>query len=89
MAASVTIHFEVDAKTGKRTITIRYQSDPGALPMEHEEEHRELVEKLIEGGLIAASEAGHVIIERETAGASSTEPDREREPERQAVEQES
>lgn len=73
MSASVTIRYEVDPETGERTIVVSYQSEPDALPMEHEEEHRELVEKLVEGGLIGAAEAGEVRIEREGAGTAPVE----------------
>jgi hypothetical protein len=69
MAANLTIQFTVDPETGERTIVVRYRSDPDALPQEHEEEHRALVEQLVEGGLIPAAEAGRVRIEREPAAA--------------------
>jgi len=87
MAARMTIRFEVDPNTGERTIIIGYQSDPDALPMEHEEEHRALVEKLIEGGLITAAEAGKVTIEREAAPSATAETERAPDQERQAVKQ--
>lgn len=39
-----------DAKTGKRSVTIGYESDSDALPNEHEEDHRRLVERIVPGG---------------------------------------
>jgi hypothetical protein len=60
----VTLRLEVDPHTRRRVILVSYASDPDALPHEHEEEHRALVEKLVQGGLISAEEAGLVQIER-------------------------
>ena len=45
------LRLRVDPVTGKRTIAIDYSSDADALPMEHEEEHRRLAEKIVDGGL--------------------------------------
>jgi hypothetical protein len=45
------LRLRVDPTTGKRTIAIDYASDSDALPIEHEEEHRKLAEKVMEGGL--------------------------------------
>jgi hypothetical protein len=41
----------VDPATGRRELVIDYASDADALPMEHEEEHRALANKLLDGGL--------------------------------------
>jgi hypothetical protein len=49
--ASATLRLSVDPVTGQRTITIAYARDPDALPQEHEEAHRALVERLFEGGI--------------------------------------
>ncbi len=76
MAASMTIRFRVDPKTGERSIIISYESDADALPMEHEEEHRNLMEKLLEEGLITAEEAGTITVEREPIEKSSEEVSR-------------
>jgi hypothetical protein len=70
---SLTIRLQVDAQTGKKNILVSYRSDEDALPMEHEEEHRRLVEQLVEGGLLGAGEAGQVIIEREAAAPAAVE----------------
>jgi len=88
MASRMTIRFEVDPKTGERNIIVSYESEPDALPMEHEDEHRRLVNQLIEGGVIPAEEAGKVKVERAPAGAAeNAEPSDEAEPERAKVEQ--
>jgi hypothetical protein len=66
--AELTIRLQTDPRTGKKSIIVRYRSDEDALPLEHEEEHRLLVEKLIQKGAIKAGDAGRVVIEREGAG---------------------
>lgn len=63
--AELTLRLVVDPTTGKKNLIIAYESDSDALPMEHEEEHRRLVDTLIEGGALAAAELGAIIIERE------------------------
>jgi hypothetical protein len=49
--AELVLRLRVDPLTGKRTIAIDYSSDADALPIEHEEDHRKLAEKVMEGGL--------------------------------------
>ncbi len=74
--ASLTIRLRVDPATGKKDVLIDYHSDSDALPIEHEEEHRRLVEKLIEGGVLKAAEVGKIVVEREQEqrGPAPTEP---------------
>jgi hypothetical protein len=62
--AQMTIRLRIDPNTGKKDIIVSLRSDADALPHEHEEQHRALVEKLIEGGIVKASELGQLIIER-------------------------
>ncbi len=63
--AEMTIQLRIDPNTGKKDIVISLDSDADMLPHEHEEQHRKLVEKLIEGGMIQASELGKIVVERE------------------------
>lgn len=72
---SARIRLEIDPVTGKRTVTIGYESDLDALPHEHEEAHRALVQKLFERGIIEESDT--IKVEREGAGAGSTSEARE------------
>ena len=82
------IHLEVDPKTQKKNIRIKYRSDSDALPMEHEEEHRRLVDQLIEGGALKAAELGTVTVERENeVSLPQTATETEEASEEQAVEQ--
>lgn len=62
--AEMTIRLRIDPNTGKKDIVIALRSDADALPHEHEEQHRKLVEKLIEGGVLKAAEVGQIIVER-------------------------
>ena len=48
--AKAILRVEVDQATGKRTLSIAYESDEDALPQEHEQAHRALAEK-VTGGL--------------------------------------
>ena len=62
--AEMTIRLRVDPATGKKDIVVSLSSDADALPHEHEQQHRALVEKLIRGGLLQASEVGQIVVER-------------------------
>lgn len=83
----VTLRLEVDPHTRRRIVLVSYESDPDALPHEHEEEHRALVEKLVQGGLISAEEAGLVQIERPAVVAAPAAAAAEAPAEREAEEQ--
>ncbi|WP_020473752.1 hypothetical protein [Zavarzinella formosa] len=58
--AELTIRLRKDPETGKHDIIIDLESDADALPHEHENMHREAVEKLLGKGSV-----GKVIVERE------------------------
>ena len=62
--AEMTIQLKIDPATGKKDIIIALRSDEDALPHEHEQQHQRLVEKLIEGGVLKASEVGQIVVER-------------------------
>jgi hypothetical protein len=83
----MTIRLLRDPDTGKQNIIVKLRSDEDALPHEHEQMHRALVDKLIEGGLLKAGEEGNLIIERqeETAPAEpeSNTPEQQRQAQRQ------
>jgi hypothetical protein len=61
----LTIRLVVDPDTGKKNVVISYTSEADAMPMEHEDEHRRLVDALIEGGALSAAELGQIVVERE------------------------
>lgn len=70
--AEVTIRLVVDKVTGRKDVVISYTSDADALPFEHEDEHKRIVDRLLEGGLVKASELGNVVVER--VGGAEAEP---------------
>jgi len=61
----LTIRLVPDPTTGKRNIIISMKSDEDALPHEHEQQHRALVDKLIHGGILKAEELGTITVSRE------------------------
>jgi hypothetical protein len=63
--AEMTIRLRCDPETGKKDIIISLTSDADALPHEHEQQHRALVEKLLNRGLLTESELGKIVVERE------------------------
>jgi hypothetical protein len=63
--AEMTITLRIDPVTHKKDIVVTLRSDEDALPHEHEQLHRQLVDRLTEGGLLSAGEAGKLVIERE------------------------
>lgn len=69
--AEMTIRLQIDPATGKKDIIVSLRSDDDALPQEHEQQHRELVDKLIEGGVVKAGEVGKIVVEREEESAIS------------------
>ena len=63
--AEMTIRLRINPETGKKDIIIGMRSDEDALPHEHEQQHRNLVDRLLEGGLLKADEMGKIVVERE------------------------
>ena len=80
--AELTIRFWKDSETGKHDIIIDMKSDEDALPHEHEQMHRELVEKVI-----GKNNVGKVIIEREDEKAPAAPKEEPPQQERQAQKQ--
>jgi hypothetical protein len=79
--AELTLKLHIDPKTGKKTIVADYHSDADALPNEHEEEHRRLVKKLVEG---ASLEGGDLVVDREAEDAPAMDEE-ERQGEREGA----
>ncbi|HEV3143356.1 MAG TPA: hypothetical protein VGZ47_05660 [Gemmataceae bacterium] len=77
--AELTIMLRRDPNTGKQNIIIKLDSDVDALPYEHEQMHREQVEKLLGKSL---EDFGEVIVEREAAPEPATPQTDPPEPER-------
>jgi len=63
--AEMTIRLIPDPDTGKKNIIISLKGDEDAMPHEHEQSHRALVDKVLNGGLVKQSELGTITVERE------------------------
>lgn len=68
------LRLEVDPTTKKKNVWVKYESDSDALPMEHEEQHKKLVEALLAGGAVTLEELGTITIEREGLGPAQPQP---------------
>ncbi|VAW78053.1 hypothetical protein MNBD_GAMMA12-3888 [hydrothermal vent metagenome] len=62
--ANITIKLIFNKTTGKKDIYIDLQSDSDAMPIEHEQQHRLILEQLLGKGVLQASEAGEIIVTR-------------------------
>jgi len=84
----MTIRLIPDPQTGKKNIIISMRSDEDALPHEHEQAHRAVVDKLINGGILKATELGTITVEREedekqAVPPTSSGPQEQRQPQSQ------
>jgi len=84
----MTIRLIPDPETGKKNIIISLRGDEDALPHEHEQMHRQLVDKVLGASKLKAGDVGQITIERvedekQPASPVSTGPQEER----QAVQQ--
>jgi len=62
--AEMTIRLRCNPETGKRDIIVSLHSESDSTPHEHEQLHRQLVEKLVNGGIMKAGDK--LIVERES-----------------------
>ncbi len=86
--AEMTIRLRVNPETGKKDIVVDLRSEEDSLPHEHEQQHKQLVDKLIEGGLVSAAEVGQVIVQREEETPVSNSPvDNPQQDQRQAAQE--
>ncbi len=82
--AEMTIRLEIDPQTGKKNVIVKLRHDDALLPHEHEREHRSLVEKLLERGIVGGDELGELIVERESEEPSKTKGEERSPAERQS-----
>ncbi|KIG14516.1 hypothetical protein DB30_06743 [Enhygromyxa salina] len=86
--AELNIRLLIDPDTGKKNLIIEYESDSDMLPIEHEDEHRRLINELVEGGVVKAEELGKVIVKREReAKIPDAQVEDEQADERESIEQ--
>lgn len=62
--ADAILRLHVNPVTGRRVLAIDYTSDSDALPYEHEQEHKRIAGKVLEGGL----KGSKITVEREGSG---------------------
>ena len=62
--AELTILLRRDPQTGRQNIVVKLDSDPDSLPIEHEQLHKRIMEKLVGKGM-KPEDLGEVIITRE------------------------
>ena len=74
--SELTIRLTKNRITGKREIKMGLVSDVGATPMEHEEDHRQLVDRVMDGGTPALSDSGRLSVTR-GAGQQGAEPEQQ------------
>ena len=79
--AQLTIVLRRDPQSGKQNIIVKLDSDADSLPIEHEQLHRTIVEKLVGKG-IPAEDLGEIVIEREPVSQQSPKVTEPTEPER-------
>jgi hypothetical protein len=68
--AEVVLRLVVDPDTGQRTIVVDYHSTDDSIPVEHEAEHRRIVEDLAGRGLIGKGDK--VVVTRDGESAPVT-----------------
>lgn len=78
--AEMIIMLRRDPNTGKQNIIIKLDSDPDALPIEHEQMHKALAEKVLGRKL---SDNDEIIVERESEQQPTGPIQQPNEPERQ------
>ncbi|MBE2248851.1 MAG: hypothetical protein IAE78_04820 [Myxococcus sp.] len=83
--ATMILRLEIDPVTKKKNVLVKLESDSDALPMEHEEQHKRLVEALIAGGTVKPEDLGTIVIEREGQGAAAKEQPAEAPAQREGV----
>ena len=60
----LTISLRCDPQTGRRDIVVKLHGDEELLPHEHEQLHRRLVDRLVEGGVLQAGDSPNLVVER-------------------------
>ena len=69
--AEIKIRLIYNLNTGKKDIYVEYEADDDALPIEHEKEHRDIVEKLVGQNVLSSDEVGDVVVERLRPGVKA------------------
>ena len=70
--AEITLRLRYNLQTGRKDLFIDYHSDDDALPIEHEQDHRAVVESLLGKGVLRRDELGEVIVRRAQPQVAAT-----------------
>ena len=70
--AEITLRLKYNLQTGRKDLFIDYHSDDDALPIEHEQDHRDVVESLLGKGVLRRDELGEVVVRRVQPQSSTT-----------------
>lgn len=86
--ADIVIHLRYNLETGKKDIYIDYTSDDDAMPIEHEQQHREFVGQLLGKGILTPDEMGEIKVNRvRPEAAPQQQPQQPIEPQKASNEQ--
>ena len=72
--ADIKIRLIYNLETGKKDIFIDYESEDDALPIEHEQDHREIVRQLLGSDALDPDEVGQINVGRVPGGAANQAP---------------
>ncbi len=68
--AEISIRLIYNLETGKKDIFIDFESDADALPIEHEQGHRQVIADLLGKNILTEDEVGEVVVGRVEPGAA-------------------
>ncbi len=74
MPEEIVIHLRYNLETGKKDIYVDFTSEDDALPIEHEQQHREIMAQLLGQGILRPEEVGDLSVRRITPQAAPTAP---------------
>ena len=66
--AEIKIRLIYNLDSGKKDIFIDYESESDALPVEHEQDHRNIVAQLLGSNVLSADEVGDITVQRVSPG---------------------
>lgn len=81
--SKIILTLKKNSQDGKQELLIDYESDGDALPFEHEEDHKDLVMKVLESNGLKLSDMDSILVNRQTVqisedGEKEQEPQAER-----------
>ena len=71
--SDITIRLVYNLNTGKKDVYIDLHSDADALVMEHEKDHRQVVEQLLGKGVLTPDDVGEVRVSRISPNPNTSE----------------